>query len=136
MCRWIPRAPGRGAMWFALAVLAPAVMPAAAWAGAVPPIDRPAAVWADPGQPAAATDPAHGISQVPAWLWLDADDARRETGDADTGDSARVTFDVSPSAAQAEAPVVVPLPPALGTGLVGLAAMAILRVGRRVYRRS
>ena len=32
-------------------------------------------------------------------------------------------------------PSVVPLPPALGTGLFGLAAMAVLRVGRRVYRR-
>ena len=41
------------------------------------------------------------------------------------------------SAAQAPAvtPAVAPLPPALATGLAGLAAMAALRVGRRVYRR-
>ena len=37
--------------------------------------------------------------------------------------------------ADGERPAVVPLPPALGTGLVGLATMAVLRVGRRVYRR-
>ena len=35
----------------------------------------------------------------------------------------------------APAPAVAPLPPALATGLAGLAAMAVLRVGRRVYRR-
>ena len=34
-----------------------------------------------------------------------------------------------------EAPVVVPLPPALGTGLAGLATLAAVRVARRVYRR-
>jgi hypothetical protein len=34
-----------------------------------------------------------------------------------------------------ERPAIVPLPPALGTGLVGLGTMAVLRVGRRVYRR-
>ena len=39
------------------------------------------------------------------------------------------------AAADAQAPAVVPLPPALGTGLMGLAGMALLRVGRRVYRR-
>ena len=32
-------------------------------------------------------------------------------------------------------PAVAPLPPALASGLVGLTAMAVLRVGRRVYRR-
>jgi hypothetical protein len=41
----------------------------------------------------------------------------------------------SAAAAPQAAPVVVPLPPALGTGLAGFAAMALLRVGRRVYRR-
>ena len=34
-----------------------------------------------------------------------------------------------------EPPAVVPLPPALGTGLAGLAGMVVFRVGRRVYRR-
>ena len=34
-----------------------------------------------------------------------------------------------------EKPVTVPLPPALATGLAGFAAMAVLRVGRRVYGR-
>jgi len=34
-----------------------------------------------------------------------------------------------------EPPAVVPLPPALGTGLAGLVGMAVFRVGRRVYRR-
>jgi hypothetical protein len=34
-----------------------------------------------------------------------------------------------------QAPVVVPLPPAVATGLMGLAGMALFRVGRRVYRR-
>ena len=34
-----------------------------------------------------------------------------------------------------ETPAVVPLPPALGTGFVGLVTMGMLRVGRRLYRR-
>ena len=34
-----------------------------------------------------------------------------------------------------QAPAVVPLPPALGTGLMGMAGMVLFRVGRRVYRR-
>ena len=34
-----------------------------------------------------------------------------------------------------EKPVVVPLPPALGPGLAGLASLAAVRVGRRVCRR-
>jgi hypothetical protein len=34
-----------------------------------------------------------------------------------------------------EKPIEVPLPPALGTGLAGLGAMAALRAGHRVYRR-
>ena len=34
-----------------------------------------------------------------------------------------------------EKPVVVPLPPALGPGLGGLAVLAVVRVGRRVYGR-
>ena len=34
-----------------------------------------------------------------------------------------------------EKPVVVPLPPALATGLAGLGTMAVLRVGRRIYGR-
>ena len=40
-----------------------------------------------------------------------------------------------PSGAAEPAPLVAPLPPALGTGLAGLGAMALLRVGRRVVRR-
>ena len=39
------------------------------------------------------------------------------------------------SADAAPAPAVAPLPPALATGLAGLTAMAVLRVGRRVYGR-
>jgi len=43
---------------------------------------------------------------------------------------------LGPAVAEPQAaPVVVPLPPALGTGLAGFAAMVLLRVGRRVYRR-
>lgn len=38
-------------------------------------------------------------------------------------------------AAAAQTPAVAPLPPALASGLLGLTAMAVLRVGRRVYRR-
>jgi hypothetical protein len=34
-----------------------------------------------------------------------------------------------------EAPVVVPLPPALGPGLAGLGTLAAMHVGRRAYRR-
>jgi hypothetical protein len=34
-----------------------------------------------------------------------------------------------------ETPVVVPLPPAVGPGLAGLATLAAMRVGRRAYRR-
>ena len=40
-----------------------------------------------------------------------------------------------PSTSAAPDAVPVPLPPALGTGLVGLATVAVLHVGRRVYRR-
>ena len=38
-------------------------------------------------------------------------------------------------AAAAQTPAVAPLPPALASGLIGLTAMAVLRVGRRIYRR-
>jgi len=38
-------------------------------------------------------------------------------------------------AAADETPAIVPLPPALATGLTGLAGMMVVRVGRRVCRR-
>ena len=50
----------------------------------------------------------------------------------DASDTAPASFVAD---ADGERPAVVPLPPALGTGLVGLGTMAALRVGRRVYRR-
>jgi hypothetical protein len=39
------------------------------------------------------------------------------------------------AAAVDQTPAIVPLPPALVTGLMGLGGMALFRVGRRVYRR-
>ena len=55
-------------------------------------------------------------------------------------DAGGVAAEVEPLTAGAQsstapAAVPVPLPPALGTGLVGLATMMVLRAGRRVYRR-
>jgi hypothetical protein len=58
------------------------------------------------------------------------------TADRDALDDVVVSAPLTLAADDAEEkPVEVPLPPALATGLAGLGAMAVLRVGHRVYRR-
>ena len=54
-----------------------------------------------------------------------------------TDEPFRIDISSDPLAADpaAEAPVVVPLPPALGAGMAALGAMAALRAGRRVVLR-
>lgn len=56
-------------------------------------------------------------------------------GDVDPGPSYPRPLALDVPAVADAAPVVVPLPAPLAAGLAGFAAMAALRVGRRVFRR-
>ena len=87
---------------------------------------------------AAGAEPASAAAPVvPVGATVDAFDvgtARESFGIVTDGRAASLT--VYAAADADPPPAVAPLPPALSTALTSLAAMLVLRAGRRVYRRA